>query len=151
MSTTPSLTVPPGKGKILHAFGSDFEIHLGGEDTDGNLCLFSEITPPGGGPPPHIHRAEDEWFFPLEGRVEFFKEGSWSEVPLGTVIFVPQGLVHTFRNPGDSPLKMLMGISPAGIEVFFERCAAEFARPEPPEMDKIAAIGAEFGIRFVTE
>lgn len=149
MRTPDILSVPPGAGKILHAFGSEFTIHLGGQETEGKFCMFTEVTPPGGGPPPHLHKAEEEWFYPLEGRVEFFIDGGWQEAPLGTTVYVPRGTVHTFRNPGDSPSRMLMGISPAGIETFFERCAEVFARPEPPEMEKIAAIGAEFGIEFV--
>ncbi len=143
------LAVSPGTGHQLHAFGSEFTIHLGGQETGGKFCMFTEVTPPGGGPPPHLHRAAEEWFYPLEGRVEFFMDGSWQEVALGTTVYVPRGTVHTFRNPGDAPLRMLMGISPAGIETFFERCAEEFARPEPPEMERIAAIGADFGIEFV--
>lgn len=149
MDANPVLTIPPGAGKILHAFGSEFTIHLGGDQTGGTLCLFTEVTPPGGGPPPHLHQAEDEWFLPLEGRVEFFVGGEWNEASLGSVVYVPQGTVHTFRNPGEEPLKMLMGISPAGIESFFSRCAELFAQPEPPEMDRIATLGAEFGIQFV--
>jgi len=149
MSNQPILAVPPRKQKKLRAFGSEFTIHLGGQETDGKFCMFTEVTPPGGGPPPHLHQAQEEWFYPLEGQVEFFVDGGWQEASLGTTVYVPRGTVHTFRNPGDTPLKMLMGISPAGIGTFFERCAEEFARPEPPEMAQIAAIGAEFGIEFV--
>jgi uncharacterized cupin superfamily protein len=31
-------------------------------------------VPAGGGPPPHIHRNEDETFYVLEGEVEFLDE-----------------------------------------------------------------------------
>jgi uncharacterized cupin superfamily protein len=31
------------------------------------------IVPPDGGPPPHIHRNEDETFYVLEGEVEFLR------------------------------------------------------------------------------
>ena len=42
----------------------------------GQLTMWTEATPPGGGPPPHYHLNEDEWFFALEGRVEFFKDNA---------------------------------------------------------------------------
>jgi uncharacterized cupin superfamily protein len=29
------------------------------------------MTPPGGGPGPHYHEREDEWFYIIEGRVSF--------------------------------------------------------------------------------
>jgi quercetin dioxygenase-like cupin family protein len=56
--------------------------------------MFTTRTPPGGGPPPHYHTSEEEWFLPIEGRVEFLVDGAWTEVSLGTVIFVPRGAVH---------------------------------------------------------
>ena len=101
------------------------------------------------GRPPHYHLHEDEWFFPLEGRVEFFKDGAWSEVPLGTAVLMPRNVVHTFRNVGDTPLRMLIQTTPSGFEDFFEACAAEFAGSSPPEMERIVAISAGYGIHYV--
>jgi mannose-6-phosphate isomerase-like protein (cupin superfamily) len=151
MADLSSLKVPPSAGRVLHAFGEEVTVYLGGAETGGKFTSFAELTPPGGGPPPHYHLQEDEWFFPLEGRVEFLLDGKWDEVPLKTMVFVPRGTVHTFRNPGDQPLKMLIHTSPSGFEVFFERCAREFAKPGPPDMGRILEISAEHGIHFVTE
>jgi mannose-6-phosphate isomerase-like protein (cupin superfamily) len=144
-----AMAVRPEEGRVLRAFGEEVTVYLGGAETEGRFTSFVEVTPPSGGPPPHYHEAEEEWFFPLEGRVEFFLDGTWEEVPLGTVVFVPRGTVHTFRNCGDGPLKMLIHTSPAGFETFFERCAQEFAKPDPPDMDRIVQISAEHGIHFV--
>jgi len=130
--------VLPDEGQVLHAFGDQIMIHLGGADT-------------GGGPPPHYHENEDEWFLPLEGQVSFLLEGAWKEVPLGSVVFAPRGTVHTFKNTGDAPLRMLTQVTPGGMEVFFERCAAVFAEGGPPDMGLIVEISAEHGIFFVTD
>ena len=46
---------------------------------------------------------------------------------------------------------MIVHLAPAGFEIFFEKCAAEFAKPGPPSMEKILAIGAEHGIHIVQE
>lgn len=151
MSELPSITVHPNEGKVLLAFGEEVTVYLGGAETGGKFTSFVEVTPPGGGPPPHYHEGEDEWFFPLEGRAEFFLDGTWKEVPMGTIVFVPRGTMHTFRNPGEAPLKMLIHTTPSGFEQFFERCANEFAKPGPPDMDRIVEISAEHGIHFVTE
>ena len=141
--------VPKNKGKVLKAFDTEITVFLGSAETDGKYTVFSETTPPGGGPPPHFHDNEDEWFFPLEGRVEFLIDGAWQEVPMGTVVFAPRGTTHTFRNPGDEPLRMLMQTAPAGFEVFFERCAEVFASADGPDMDRIGQIAGEHGIHFV--
>ncbi|KAB2675594.1 MAG: cupin domain-containing protein [Verrucomicrobia bacterium] len=143
------VVVLPGTGKVLRAFGDEITVHLGGADTGGEFAMFTDVTPPGGGPPPHYHRNEEEWFLVLEGRVEFFRDGAWGEVPVGTTVFIPRGLVHTFRNCGDTPLKLLIHTKPAGFEVFFGRCADEFAKPGPPDMARIVGIAAEHGIHFV--
>jgi len=141
--------VYPDALEPLRAFGDEIYVHVGGRETDGKYTIFTDITPPGGGPPPHYHQNEDEWFFPMEGRVEFFLGGEWREVPMRTVVFLPRGTVHTFRNIGDRPLVMLTHTAPSGFETFFARCAAEFAKPGPPDMARIVEISAEHGIFFV--
>ena len=143
------IVVPENRGKVLRAFGSGVTIYLGGEQTGGKYTVFSEVTPPGAGPPPHYHEHEDEWFFPLEGQVEFLIDGAWQDVPMGSVVFAPRGTTHTFRNSGDGPLKMLFQTAPSGFEVFFEKCAEVFAGEGPPDLGRIAEIGAEHGIHFV--
>jgi quercetin dioxygenase-like cupin family protein len=148
-SSLPSVVVLPGSGKVIRAFGDEVTVHLGTQETGGKFTMFTDVTPPGGGPPPHYHANEDEWFFPLEGRIEFYREGAWTEVPLGTVVFLPRGTVHAFRNPGQKPLRMLVHTAPSGFETFFSRCAEEFAKPGPPDMKRIVEISAEHGIFFV--
>lgn len=140
----------PEGSKVLHAFGDEMTVLLSGADTGGRLAMCLDVTPAGGGPPPHYHSHEDEWFFPLEGEVEFFIDGEWRAVAVGTAVFVPRGTIHTFRNSGSEPLKMLVQTTPAGFETFFERCAEEFAKPGPPDMARIMEISAEHGIHFVT-
>lgn len=149
--TPDTVVVLPGEAQGLKAFGDEIFVLLGGAQTGGQYTAFVGITPPGSGPPPHYHANEDEWFYPLEGRVEFFLNGEWREVPLHSLVFIPRGMVHTFRNCGDTALKMLTHTAPSGFEIFFKRCAAQFARQGPPDMARIVEISAEHGIHFVTE
>lgn len=150
MNESAVVVVPPGGGKVYRAFGEEALFHLTGAETGGRLCVFTETTPPGGGPPPHWHDNEDEWFVVLEGRVEFLIDGAWREAAPGSTVFVPRGAVHTFRNAGQTPLRMLIQTAPAGFDTFFRRCSEEFAKPGPPDMDRVMAISAEHGIHFVT-
>lgn len=151
-ASEPALKVAtPASSKVLHAFGDEMTVLLSGADTGGKLAMCLDVTPPGGGPPPHYHQNEDEWFFPLEGEVEFLIDGEWRAVALGTAVFVPRGTIHTFRNSGSEPLKMLVQTNPAGFEIYFERCAEVFAESGPPDMARIMAISADHGIHFVTE
>lgn len=152
MKSTPShppVTMPPGTGRVLHAFGEEVILHLGGEQTAGKFSLWTEITPPGGGPPPHYHEREDEWFLVNEGRMAFLLEGKWIEMEAGGVAYMPKGSVHTFKNIGDKPSRMTVTTSPSGFELFFSRCAEEFAKSGGPNMERIVAISAEYGIYYV--
>jgi quercetin dioxygenase-like cupin family protein len=148
MSDKPAAVVPYNKAAVLHAFGEEV-MHLDGERTGGKFTMWTEITPPGGGPPPHYHLNEDEAFHVIEGRVAFLVDGKWHEVGPGGAAFMPRGVVHTFKNVGDQSSRMLLTTTPSGFEKFFARCAAEFAKPGGPDMPKILDIGVEHGIHFV--
>jgi quercetin dioxygenase-like cupin family protein len=140
------------EGRKLSAFGEEITTLLDGERTAGKLTMWSEVTPPGGGPPPHYHVKDDEIFHVIEGRVAFLVDGRWQEVAPGGCAFMPRGSVHTFKNVGDQPSRMLIATMPSGIEKFFADCAEEFAKPgEPPRMARLLEIGAEHGIHFVQE
>ncbi len=149
MSGDSAIVVPGNERQVLRAFGEEVTILLDGEQTGGRLTLWLETTPPGGGPPPHWHINDDETFHVLEGKVSFFQNGAWHEVGPGASAFVPRGQLHTFKNVGEQNSLMLLSTAPAGFEVFFARCAEEFARPGEPNMPRVFEIAAEHGIHFV--
>ena len=137
------------EGRVLRAFGEELIFHLDGERTSGRLAMWTNISPPGSGPPPHYHSNEDETFHVLEGRVAFFVDGQWHEGRPGDSAFMPRRVVHTFKNVSDQPSRMLITATPSGFENFFARCAEEFARSAKPDMSRLIEIGAEHGIHFV--
>ncbi len=144
----PSL-VPAGAGRVVHAFGEEVIFHLTGEETNGRLCVWTENVPPGGGPPPHLHMNEDEWFVVETGKFEFLVEGEWREVTPGGSLYIPRRAVHTFRNSGDATGRLLVSTTPAGFETFFSRCAEIFGSADGPDMERITTIAAEHGIHFI--
>jgi len=106
---------------------------------------------PSGGPSPHYHLNEDEAFHVLEGRVALLLNGEWREIGPGRAAFMPRRVVHTFKNVGDRPSRMLLTTIPSGFEKFFTHCAAEFAKAGGPEMSPIMQIGSEHAIHFLRE
>ena len=153
----PEITEPPstptiihaGEGPVLKAFGDTVQVKLSGGHTGGSLAVGLGETPPGGGPPPHLHRNEDELFLVLEGRFRFLAEGRWTEVGPGGVVYVPRNAVHTFQNIGDTPGRQWILTTPSGFESFFGKCAVVFAAGDPPDMGRILGICGEHGIEFV--
>jgi quercetin dioxygenase-like cupin family protein len=144
-----SVFVPTGQVKVIKAFGGEMHFHLVGDQTEKRFLLATIIAPPGDGPPPHYHLNEDECFVVQEGTLSFLTGGEWREVGAGAVVFTPKGTIHTYKNIGAGPAKILFTASPAGFEVFFERCSVEFAQPGGPDMQRIIEISAEHGIYYV--
>jgi quercetin dioxygenase-like cupin family protein len=147
-----ALIVPPTGGKLFTAFGDQMVLKLGDAETGGALTLGFNTTPPGGGPPPHRHLAEDELFIMVSGREEYFFDGAWTAVEPGAVVYVPRGVVHTFRNVGDTPSQKWTLTTSGGFGRFFRECAGVFdtaaATQSPPDMGRILEIFAAYQIEL---
>ena len=97
----------------------------------------------------HVHHREDEIFLVIEGRISYCVNGEWTEVAPGGVVYLPRGTEHGFRNVGEIPSRHWIITTPSGFEVFFSRCADEFAKATPPDMGRIAEIFSEHGITLL--
>jgi mannose-6-phosphate isomerase-like protein (cupin superfamily) len=149
-SPTPAiLVIPPDGGRSATAFGSHAEFKLEGRHTANALCLGIAHTPPGAGPPPHVHHRDDEVFVVLEGELSFLTATGWVSAPEGTVVYAPRGAPHTFRNPGSTPSRHLVLTLPGGFDEFYLRCAELFAAGGPPDPQRLRAIAAEYGYEFL--
>lgn len=149
ISALPISFTTPGSGKVFKALGDEVTVMLSGAQAGGAFTMVQIVTQPGGGPPPHCHANEDEWFLVQEGRIELWRDGEWTEVPAGTAIFLPRGIPHTFRNCGETPSRMIVHAAPAGFEVFFERIAEVCAAHGGPDMQRLQEIAGEHGIHFL--
>jgi len=106
---------------------------LTGKKTKGAFFLSEIFVPPGGGPPPHIHYREDESFHVLEGTLTIQIGEDILTASPGDSVYLPRGIVHSFKNTGDVDAKVLVLITPAGLENFFaevfDPAADRFAAP----------------------
>ena len=141
--------VPPEAGRSLAAFGSVGHFKLEGTQTEGKLCLVLGETPPGAGPPPHVHRRDDEVFIFVEGDVSFLTEKGWVPLTPGTVVYVPRGVPHTFRNTGTKPSRHWAFTTPSGFEEFYARAAEIFAAGNRPDIQKLRAAATEYGYEIL--
>src|SRR4051794_23393596 len=92
------------------------------EQTGAALGLFRQTIAPECGPPAHVHRAADEFLYVVSGEFSFRLGERLVSAPAGSVVFVPRGTVHTFRNVGTEPGVLLVGVMPGGFEgIFAER------------------------------
>lgn len=119
------------------------------EATGGVLGLVDAIVPPGGGPPPHVHTREDEFFFILEGEVTFYLESPGIKGPIiapaGTFLFAPRNQKHRFHNHTPRPARMLFGVLPGGMEGLFKDAGRQLpagaATPAPVTEQDLMRLG----------
>jgi quercetin dioxygenase-like cupin family protein len=133
--------VAAGDGERLWIVGDTMTFKATGESTGGSLVLIENLTAPGGGPPPHIHTNEDEFFSVLDGTFEIRIGDEVHALRPGGFAYVPRGTVHSFRNTAETPSRILVGFTPAGIEGFFResgRPATDDGPAPPLDEDEIA-------------
>ncbi len=73
----------------------------------GKTVKLSVVRPHEATHPPHSH-AEDEFFFVLEGKAQFFLNGKTRVVGPYTSLYCPSDMEHGIRNVGDTELKYLV-------------------------------------------
>ena len=160
MKTTPTTTlngyaVAPGEGERIWIVGDTMTFKATGESTGGRLLLIENLTTPGGGPPPHIHTREDEFFFVLDGTFEIRIGDEVHALGPGGFAYVPRDTVHNFRNTADTPSRILVGFTPGGIEGFFRESGrpATGDGPAPPldedEIARTTKAAQKFGLEAV--
>src|SRR5215207_176764 len=101
--------VPPGQG---HRVGN-VEFLARTVDTPRFTFGIIEIAP-GREPEAHVHSAEDDAFYIVEGEMTFTFGDETASAPPGTFVLVPPGVEHGFRNDGSRPVRMLNIHAPAG-------------------------------------
>jgi quercetin dioxygenase-like cupin family protein len=154
---TPELLFRPvASGATFLGPGDVYRFLVTGAESGGAYFAMEAFVPPGGGPPPHIHRNEDETFYVLEGEIEFLLGNELITGGAGDFVNVPRGIVHRFHNAGATTARMILTFTPAGIEHFFEETLERALSPTqtpPDNLDEVAARYAaaapRYGLEFV--
>ena len=122
-TTSVGIILRPGEGRTIPGTNT-LTLKATSEQTGGSIGVLEATSPPGYGPPRHIHYSSDELFYVLEGEFLFLVgERQISAMP-GTFVFIPRGTVHAAKFIGNKPGKVLTAYVPGGLERSFE----EFAR-----------------------
>ncbi len=74
---------------------------------DGKTLKMSVVAPHSATHAPHSH-PEDEFFFVLEGKAEFYLDGETKTGGPYTSFYCPSNVMHGIRNIGDTELKYLV-------------------------------------------
>jgi quercetin dioxygenase-like cupin family protein len=137
-----AIVLDTGEGKTISVLGNPYTYKAVKEDTRGAYALI-EHTVEGDGPPPHIHTTEEEAFYVLDGELNVIVGERTVTATAGAFVLVPRGTVHTYSRAGTTLAKILVIISPAGFERFFEEIAG------PPDLDKIKTLAPKYNLEIV--
>lgn len=147
--------VPAGTGPTYWSPGDQVTFLITGKETGGAFFMAEVIVPPGGGNPPHIHRREDETFHLLQGKLTVHVDGETLTASPGDVVHLPRETVHWVQNTGKEDAKLVVLVTPAGFEQFFEEAfylAADCPVTPPPMteafMARFTAAASRVGLEF---
>ena len=108
---------------------STIEFKVAGPESAGLLVLENTFHARGG-PARHLHLAQDEWFYVVEG--EFVIEIGSERHPLGPgdSVLAPRRVPHVWAHVGAGRGRILIVFTPAGqMEAFFRAVTAANAMP----------------------
>ncbi|GFE67073.1 cupin domain-containing protein [Litoreibacter roseus] len=150
---TDAATDGPRTATVVHADdprkkiggGQDqFDLLVSGAETDGQYFLMEAVITPGGRAPEHVQTREEEGFYILSGTLNFYADGQQVIARAGTFINIPKGVPHYFENVSGEDAKMLILLSPSGLEHWFEAAGEDPANAR--------ALGeAEYGLEFIQD
>jgi DNA-binding transcriptional MerR regulator/quercetin dioxygenase-like cupin family protein len=105
-------------GEQVKLGGAPNDCKVSAKDTGGAMCIF-EFTGGGCGPR-HLHYAQDEWIYVIEGEIEFLLGEKRLRPGAGESVFIPRNTAHIWGCAEGKQAKILDVYQPAGqMEDFF--------------------------------
>ncbi len=98
--------------------GSRLLLQVTGEESHGLVTVISGVVH-SGGPPLHVHDAEDEVVIVLEGRLDYQVGVDRGVIAAGGLLWFPRRVPHAVANLTDEPCRFVTVATPSGIEDFF--------------------------------
>ncbi|HLZ70749.1 MAG TPA: cupin domain-containing protein [Dehalococcoidia bacterium] len=137
------------EGETFAFLGTQMTLKASGAGS--GFGLIEQVAPPGFAAPPHIHHAEDEAFYVLEGEATFTcGDQDWAATA-GSFVFLPRGVAHHFAVGGERPARLLQLNLPAGLERFFVEAGApiDAAEAGPPDFARLAALATAYRVELL--
>jgi putative tryptophan/tyrosine transport system substrate-binding protein len=97
-----------------------YEILATREQTGSSFGVWRTTKVMQGGPPLHIHRTEDEFFYVVSGEFNFQLGDCITRTPAGSFVYIPKDMVHTYQHVGSEPGVLLGSVHPGGFEGLFQ-------------------------------
>lgn len=153
--------IPPGEPLKPGPGNVDIRTIIQSKQTGKQLSNVEvAVAPKQMGPSPHLHKALDELMYVLEGTATVMIGKEIYEVKAGGWNFRPRGIVHSFWNAADTPLRFIDCFFNQPFEDYLEELFHKIIpymvqnnlTPTTPEIaNKIAALDKKFGVIYFHE
>jgi mannose-6-phosphate isomerase-like protein (cupin superfamily) len=117
---------------------------------DRSEMVLVEWADPGGGHDPpmyvaplHVHHADDEAWYVVEGTLRFRLGNEEVDVPAGGAALAPRGTPHTYWNPSPEPARYVLVMTPR-ISALIDAIHAMTERSEEAMAAVFAAHESEY-------
>lgn len=145
-----------GTGPVYSVVGHRYAFLLTGVSTGGAYSVMEAYVPAGSGVPLHVHAREDEGFLVLEGEFEFSVGSQVTRLGPGGSVLASREVPHLFLNVGSTAGRMLVTMTPSGMERFFSEIGvplvsrnAEPVVPSEADLRRLAEVAPAHGIRLL--
>ena len=134
---------PPAAGPAIEEWamggGSILRLLVDAERSEGSVTVIEGFVQEGG-PPLHVHDAEDEVVVVLEGELAYRIGDERGSAGEGGLLWLSRGIPHTLANLSGRPCRFLTLATPRGIEELF-RAQSEYIASLPagtaPALDEM--------------
>jgi quercetin dioxygenase-like cupin family protein len=140
--------VAPGDGPLFDLGGLGVHFKVRGAQTGGSFAVVEHPIEPRVLVDPHIHRHEDELSYVLEGTIWARVGDREVEAGVGSYVWKPRGVLHSFWNAGPQPARVLEVISPAGFERLFEEVAELMQGSSSASDREVYELCEQYGLEF---
>lgn len=145
----------PKQASAVSISGMIFHFLATSADTGGEYALMEITILPEIGPPTHRHR-EQEAFYVLEGKFQFYVGDRTITGTAGTFVNIPSMLFHGWRNVGESIGRLQCLVTPGGMESFFMEAGHPVTDPAAPpippthaDLERQLALTSKYGIEVM--
>ncbi len=148
----PTEPLKPGPGNV------DIRTIIHSDQTGKQISNVEvSLAPKQMGPSPHIHKDLDELMYVLEGTATVLIGKEIYEVQAGGWNFRPRGIIHSFWNASDKPLRFIDSFFNQNFEDYLEdlfhkiipHMLKENLNPASPQIAKrITALDKQFGVTW---
>jgi glyoxylate utilization-related uncharacterized protein len=93
----------------------------------------------------------------LEGEFELLDNDRTIRATAGSCTFLPKGRLHTFKNVGTAPGKLLLLHKPGGFEKYFEGPGIDepvddepssLIKKAPPDIERVMSVYRKYGLEI---